>query len=103
MRKLLVISFLFAGLISVAQEIPTAEQQIENLTEVDEAETEDDSYLQSLQHYKKNKLNLNTATETELKDFPFLSPLQIANFLNYRNCRQFLPGMKKPFKNSFLI
>lgn len=84
MRKLLLISFLFAGLNSFAQEIPAAEQQIENLTEVDDAETEDDSYLQSLQHYRKNKLNLNNATETELKEFPFLSSLHIANFLNYR-------------------
>ncbi len=84
MRKLLLILFLFFAATSVAQEIPAAEQQMENLTEVDDAETEDDSYLQSLQHYRRNKLNLNTATETELKEFPFLSPLQISNFLNYR-------------------
>jgi hypothetical protein len=67
-----------------AQETPVTEQQIENITEADESETEDDSYLQSLQHYLANKLNLNVATETELKEFPFLSPLQIAGFLNYR-------------------
>lgn len=69
---------------SYAQETQTTEQQIENITEADESETEDDSYVQALQQYIKNKLNLNTATETELKDFPFLSPLQIANFMNYR-------------------
>lgn len=80
----MLILFLFVTAISVAQEVPATEQQIENLTEADDAETEDDSYLQSLQHYRKNKLNLNAATETELKEFPFLSPLQIANFLNYR-------------------
>lgn len=74
----------FCGMISFAQENPVVEQQIENLTEVDESETDDDSYIQSLQQYIKNKLNLNSATEIELKEFPFLSPLQIANFLNYR-------------------
>ena len=85
MRKLLLISFsFFTYCTSIAQEVQTAEQQIENITEVDESETEDDSYIQSLQHYIKNKLNLNTSTETELKEFPFLSPLQITHFLNYR-------------------
>ncbi|HEX4956904.1 MAG TPA: helix-hairpin-helix domain-containing protein [Lacibacter sp.] len=69
---------------SYAQETQTTEQQIENITEADESETEDDSYVQALQQYVKNKLNLNTATETELKDFPFLTPLHIANFMNYR-------------------
>lgn len=85
MKKLFVILFLlFTAYHSSAQENPTTEQQIENITEADESETEDDSYLQALQHYTKNKLNLNTATETELKDFPFLTPLQIANFITYR-------------------
>jgi len=67
-----------------AQENPVVEQQIENLTEVTEGETEDDSYLQSLQHYLKNKLNLNTASEADLKEFPFISQIQISNLLNYR-------------------
>jgi hypothetical protein len=67
-----------------AQENPVIEQQVENITEVDESETEDDSYLQSLQHYLKNKLNLNTATEAELKEFTFLSPFQVAALINYR-------------------
>lgn len=85
MKKLLLISsFLFYAFVLVAQETQTSEQQIEAITEVDEAETEDDSYLQALQHYKKHQLNLNTATETELKEFPFLSPLQIVNFISYR-------------------
>lgn len=69
---------------SIAQEVPAAEQQIENSTEVNEEETEDDSYIQSLQHYLKYKLNLNRASETELKEFSFLSPLQIVSFFNYR-------------------
>lgn len=84
MKILLTICF-FLLLVAVhAQETQTTEQQIENITEVNESETEDDSYLQALRQYQRNKLNLNTATETELKEFPFLSPLQLASFLNYR-------------------
>jgi len=37
-----------------AQEKQTTEQQIENITEVNESETEDDSYLQSLRQYQRN-------------------------------------------------
>jgi hypothetical protein len=84
MRFCFILSFILFVQASYAQETQTTEQQIENITEADESETEDDSYVQALQQYIKNKLNLNTATETELKDFPFLSPLQIANFMNYR-------------------
>ncbi|NCU05323.1 MAG: helix-hairpin-helix domain-containing protein [Chitinophagaceae bacterium] len=67
-----------------AQETQTTEQQIENITEANEEETEDDSYLQTLRHYQRNKLNLNTATEAELKEFTFLSPIQLSAFLTYR-------------------
>ncbi len=69
---------------SIAQENPVVEQQIENITEADESETEDDSYAQALQHYIRNKLNLNIATQVELKEFPFLSPIHTGNFLNHR-------------------
>ena len=85
MRKaIIILVFCFCCATGIAQETQTTEQQIENITEVNESETEDDSYLQSLRHYQRNKLNLNSASETELKEFTFLSPLQIANFLNYR-------------------
>jgi len=83
-KTLLTICFFLLLFAAPAQETQTTEQQIENITEVNESETEDDSYLQSLRLYQRNKLNLNTATETELKEFPFLSPLQLASFLNYR-------------------
>lgn len=83
-RSCIILLFCFITVAATAQENPVVEQQIENITEVDESETEDDSYLQSLQQYLKSKLNLNTATEVELKEFPFLTPLQIVNLLNYR-------------------
>ncbi len=67
-------------------ETPNTEQQIENITENnDDAETEDDSYLQQMQVFIKNPVNLNTATETELKELKILTPQQIENFFNYRN------------------
>ena len=65
---------------------PAVEQQLENLTESgDDVETEDDSYLQELQHYIKDPINLNYADKGQLEEFKFLSPIQISNLLSYRN------------------
>ena len=69
-----------------AQEIPpTTEQQLENLADIDQAETEDDSYLQQLEHFKTHPLYLSEADATDLKEFLFLSSLQIDNLISYRN------------------
>jgi hypothetical protein len=76
---------------SHAQEAPSVEpviieQQLENLTENNEdIETEDDAYLQQMQHFIKEPLNLNTADESDLEELKILSPLQIHNLLAYRN------------------
>ena len=68
------------------QEIPvTTEQQLENLTDADQAETEDDTYLLELEHFKKNPVNLNTADADELKQLRIITDLQIANLISYRN------------------
>ncbi len=54
---------------------PLVEQQLENLTESgDDVETEDDSYLQELQHYIKDPVNLNYADKGQLEEFKFLTP-----------------------------
>ncbi|MBS1742163.1 MAG: helix-hairpin-helix domain-containing protein [Bacteroidetes bacterium] len=64
----------------------TSEQQLENITENNEdAETEDDSYLQELVQFQRNPVNLNTADEALLKELMILSPLQIQNLVIYRN------------------
>ena len=78
--------FVFCGAASLqAQEIPTAtEQQLENLADVTETETEDDSYWQSMEYYRKHPVNLNTANETELKELRMLNGLQVSNFMTYR-------------------
>jgi hypothetical protein len=80
----LISHFLF--FISHSQEIPPAtEQQLENQTDADQGETEDDSYLQELEQFRKNPINLNTADADELKQLRIVTDLQIANLISYRN------------------
>ena len=62
----------------------TREQQLENLTDNTETENEDDSYLQSLIIFRKNKINLNTADASELRELKYLTDLQILNLIRYR-------------------
>ena len=91
MRKLLTILSLIVipGYNYAQQENPVqpgsiAEQQLETLTEQQEGETEDDSYMQLLVQLKKNPINLNIADENELKDIRILTDVQIKNLVNYR-------------------
>lgn len=60
------------------------EQQLENLTDEDQSETEDDYLQQKLAYLRKVPLNLNEADENDLRDLRILTGLQIADFLNYR-------------------
>jgi hypothetical protein len=79
-------SFLLLPLCSVAQ-VPstTTEQQMEAVTENNEDnETQDDSFLQSLQQFLKSPVNLNTADAATLKELIVLTPLQIQNIISYR-------------------
>jgi hypothetical protein len=78
---LLIINY---SLLISAQVTPTTEQQLENLTDADQAETEDDSYLQQLDQFRKHPVNLNTADENDLKELKILTDLQIANLISYR-------------------
>ena len=89
MRNRLIILFPFIifmlPIISYGQETPPAtEQQLENLTDADQSETEDDSYLQLMEAFLKNPINLNTADENDLKELKILTDLQITNFISYR-------------------
>lgn len=73
-----------------AQENPSTppviiEQQLENLTENSEdVATEDDSYLQEMQHFLNDPLNLNLADADALKELKVLTPLQIASIISYK-------------------
>lgn len=72
--------------VTFGQEIPlSTEQQLENQTDADQGETEDDSYLQELEQFRKHPVNLNTADADELKQLRIVSDLQIANLIAYRN------------------
>jgi hypothetical protein len=69
-----------------SQEIPVStEQQLENQTDADQGETEDDSYLQELEQFRRNPINLNTADADELKQLRIVTDLQIAHLISYRN------------------
>jgi len=61
------------------------EQQLENGTEQEVTDTDDDEYGQQLEYFKKHPLNLNAATEEELRFMHLLSELQIINFIRYKN------------------
>ncbi len=63
---------------------PVTEQQLENMTAAEEAETEDDSYLQQLSYYRRHPLHINTATSGELQGLLLLTDLQIQNLITYR-------------------
>ena len=68
-----------------AQDIPpVTEQQLENLTEADQSETEDDSYILELEQFRKNPLNMNTANADELRELKIITDLQIENLISYR-------------------
>ncbi len=81
----IIITILFHAAFSFSQEIPpSSEQQLENLADVAETETEDDAWLLQLEHFRKHPLNLNTADADELKELRVLTALQIANLISYR-------------------
>ena len=49
------------------------EQQLENLTDVDQAETEDDLILQQWEQFRRNPINLNTADANDLRELRILT------------------------------
>lgn len=91
MRILLALSFIIFGALRLTAQVPettttNTEQQLENITENNEdLETEDDSYLQQMIQYIKNPVNLNIADAAELNHLRILTPIQIQNFILYRN------------------
>ena len=81
--------FLFPDLLTAqVPDIPTpiAEQQFEAITESNgDNETDDDSFLQSMQQFLKDPVNLNRADAALLKELGIISPIQIQNLIAYRN------------------
>ncbi len=91
MKLLLLILNLFLAVVNTAAQVTepitsNTEQQLENITENNEdVETEDDSYLQQMIQYLKNPIELNYADDVELNQLRMLTPMQIRNFILYRN------------------
>lgn len=82
---LLFLLILFSGPL-LGQELPAvSHQSLEQLAEQTESEAVDDIVLQQLAAYASHPLNMNEATEEDLQQFSFLTPLQIQHFLRYRN------------------
>ena len=82
--------FLFAGADLAAQNVepvsPTTQQQLENITAANgDVETEDDNYMQLLQHLLKDPLDLNVATASDLAALKYLNPLQVLQLLDHRH------------------
>lgn len=90
MRVVLLIFLFFHVNLGHSQEIEpeittTIEDQLEDIAEASDSESEDDSYLQQLVFFKRHPLNINIITADQLRDFKMLSELQVQNFLSYRN------------------
>jgi hypothetical protein len=87
MKWALVIWLVGQGMAAAAQERPVEpvnEQQLEMQAGREEGVTDDDAQWQQLMYLQKHPLNLNAATENELKTLRLLTDLQIGNFLLYR-------------------
>ena len=70
---------------AIAQDIPAGrEQQLENQAESDQAETEDDTWLQELAHFRNHPLDINSAGADELRQLKLLNDLQVEQLLAYR-------------------
>ena len=62
-----------------------AEQQLEAVTENNEdAETEDDSFLQMMRQYLKHPISLNGADILILRELSVLTPIQLQSIIAYR-------------------
>jgi hypothetical protein len=59
-------------------------QELEDFADGIREETEDDGFIQQMEHYRKHPLHLNNADEEALRQFGMLSALQVQHFISYR-------------------
>lgn len=83
MRCLIFVWFLWSCHSLYSQDAELNEQQLEELSESDEAEIEDEYALQQLHILKKNPVNINSG-DISPDELPMLSALQVQNLLAYR-------------------
>lgn len=79
--KFIFFFLLFIMGVAHAQELPPA---VQRQWESRESETDDDSYLQTLEFLARHPLDLNTVTRDALQSLQVLSPQQLDYFFRYR-------------------
>src|SRR5882724_452094 len=90
MRRFLAMMVIFiSGTACRAQETvpeisPEQSARLEDQVALKQTEIEDDSYFQTLDHFRKHPINLNDADEEDLKELHLLSALQITGLVRYR-------------------
>jgi hypothetical protein len=85
MKLFLIVAIQCSASVICAQEIlPATEQQLENLSDANEADTEDDVYLQQLEQFRRNPVDLNTADAFALRELRLITDLQAAHLMAYR-------------------
>jgi hypothetical protein len=101
MRYLLSIGFLFAVLFVVSPAIAQQNQEdyqmvrlkVEQFAEQFDVEMDYSDFVDVLFGYYKNPLNLNSATETQLRSMGLLNDMQIQNLMEYRKKHGFLASI----------
>src|SRR5437763_14065768 len=77
--------FFIIGHLSQAQELPPAiERQLESLAEQTQSEVQDEGYIDELEYRRKHPLDINSATESDLKRLHLLTEIQINNLIAYK-------------------
>ena len=66
-----------------SQEAPI-EDAFEQIAQQESPTMDEETYLQAIENYQSNPLDLNLAEAADLQQFSFLSALQISSFLSYR-------------------
>jgi hypothetical protein len=90
MKSIFIILTLFVSCFAYSQQRPADDNeelnsiQLEDLSESEDAESEDDYSLQQMSVYKRHPLNIN-GPESSLEEFPMLDPLLISNLIQYRS------------------
>ncbi|MFA6922668.1 MAG: helix-hairpin-helix domain-containing protein [Bacteroidales bacterium] len=81
-RIIFFLFFIFSFSICFSQE-NEIENRIENIAENSESDLDYSTLLENLEFLKEHPLNINTATEEELKELFLLNSLQINNLINH--------------------
>lgn len=85
MKLIFFIWLLLGTVIGFAQDLPpVTQQQLENIAETNDEDPKDDNFLQQLDYFRKHPIDLNSATAEELQALRFITDLQIARLLRYR-------------------